>query len=39
MEEKRITKQYLKNLLKVNFNDYYSSPYLNDSLHLNCKGF
>ena len=39
MEEKRITKEFLKNLLKVNFNDYYSSPYLNDCLHLNCKGF
>jgi dynein assembly factor 1 len=39
MEEKRITKDFLKTLMKINFNDYYSTPYLNESLHLNCKGF
>jgi hypothetical protein len=39
MEEKRLTKEFLKKLLKSDFKFYYSTPYLNDCLYLHYKGF
>jgi dynein assembly factor 1 len=39
MEEKRLTKEFLKKLLKSDFRHYYTTPYLNDSLYLHYKGF
>jgi len=38
-EEKRLSKQYLKKLLRSNFKQYYSTPYLNDCIYLHYKGF
>ena len=38
-EEKRLTKEYLKTLLRKDFKLYYSTPYLNDCLYLHYKGF
>jgi dynein assembly factor 1, axonemal len=38
-EEKRITKEFLKKLLKSDFKFYYTTPYLNDCLYLHYKGF
>ena len=39
MEDKRLTKDFLKNLLKTDFKHYYTTPYLNDSLYIHYKGF
>lgn len=38
-EEKRLTKEFLKKLLKSDHRFYYSTPYLNDCLYLHYKGF
>ena len=38
-EEKRITKEFLKKMLKSDFKYYYTTPYLNDCLYLHYKGF
>ncbi|KAL4463230.1 hypothetical protein ABPG74_007231 [Tetrahymena malaccensis] len=37
--EKRLSKEFLKKLLKSDFRFYYSTPYLNDQLYLHYKGF
>lgn len=37
--EKRLTKEFLKKLLRKEFKLYYSTPYLNDVLYLHYKGF
>ena len=39
MEDKRLTKEFLKKLLKTDFKHYYTTPYLNDSLYIHYKGF
>ena len=39
MEDKRLTKDFLKKLLKTDFKHYYTTPYLNDSLYIHYKGF
>ena len=39
MEDKRLTKDFLKKLLKTDFKHYYTTPYLTDSLYLHYKGF
>ena len=36
--EKRITKEFLKKLLRSDFKMYYSTPSLNDQLYLHYKG-
>jgi dynein assembly factor 1 len=38
-EEKRLTKDFLKKLLRKDFKLYYTTPYLNDCLYLHYKGF
>lgn len=38
-EEKRLTKDFLKKLLRKDFKQYYSTPYLNDCIYLHYKGF
>lgn len=38
-ESKRITKQFLKNLLRSDIKLYYCTPNLNDALYLHYKGF
>ena len=38
-EGKRLTKDFLKKLLRKDFRLYYSTPYLNDCLYLHYKGF
>lgn len=37
--EKRMTKEYIQKLLRSDFQLYYCSPELNDSLYLHYKGF
>jgi len=37
--EKGLTKEFLKKLLRKDFKIYYSTPYLNDCLYLHYKGF
>ena len=39
MEDKRLTKDFLKKLLKTDFKHYYTTPYLHDSLYIHYKGF
>ena len=39
MEDKRLTKDFLKKLLKTDFKHYYTTPYQNDSLYIHYKGF
>ena len=39
MESKRITKDFLKKLLRSDFKLYYSTPELNDHLYLHYKGY
>lgn len=38
-DEGRITKEFLKKLVKTDFKTYYSTPNLNDVLYLHYKGF
>lgn len=38
-ENKRLSKEFIKKLLKSDFKLYYSTPYLNDQLYLHYKGF
>lgn len=38
-DEGKITKEFLKKLVKSDFKQYYSTPHLNDSLYLHYKGF
>ena len=37
-EEKRLTKEYLKKLLRSNFKLYYATANLNECLYLHYKG-
>lgn len=37
-ESKRLTKDFIKKLLRTNFKLYYSTPALNDQLYLHYKG-
>lgn len=39
MNDRKLTKEYLKKLLRKEFRQYYSTPYLNDCLYLHYKGF
>ena len=39
VDEKRLTKDFLKKLLRKDFKLYYSTPYLNDCIYLHYKGF
>ena len=38
-DEGKITKDFLKKLVKSDFKSYYSTPSLNDILYLHYKGF
>ncbi len=38
-DDGRITKEFLKKLVKTDFKTYYSTPHLNDILYLHYKGF
>jgi len=38
-DEGKITKEFLKKLVKSDFKQYYTTPYLNDVLYLHYKGF
>ncbi len=38
-DEGKITKEFLKKLVKSDFKQYYSTPSLNDILYLHYKGF
>jgi dynein assembly factor 1 len=37
-EPKKLSKEFLKKLLRSDFKLYYSTPYLNDQLYLHYKG-
>ncbi len=39
LDEKRITKEWLKKFLRKEFKLYYTTPSLNDCLYLHYKGF
>lgn len=39
MEDRKLTKEYLKKLLRKEFKLYYTTPELNDCLYLHYKGF
>lgn len=39
MEDRKLSKEFLKKLLKSDNRFYYSTPYLNDCLYLHYKGF
>lgn len=39
MDERKLTKEFLKMLLRRDFKIYYSTPELNDCLYLHYKGF
>lgn len=38
-DEGKITKEFLKKLVKSDFKTYYTTPELNDCLYLHYKGF
>lgn len=38
-DDGKITKEFLKKLVKSDFKTYYSTPSLNDILYLHYKGF
>ena len=38
-DKKRITKDFLKKLLRTEFKHYYTTPSLNDILYLHYKGW